>query len=62
MHIYHKNIMLLVNKTEWHGIHIECALDSQQGNSSNATDKGVFVSKIDSNSAAKRDGRLKVPM
>jgi len=42
------------------GMHIKGGLRAHRGNPLDRTDEGVFVSKINSGGAAKRDGRLKV--
>ncbi|XP_049304458.1 protein lap4 isoform X13 [Bactrocera dorsalis] len=44
------------------GMHIKGGLNGQRGNPCDPTDEGVFVSKINSVGAARRDGRLKVGM
>ncbi|XP_076296969.1 protein lap4-like isoform X3 [Lasioglossum baleicum] len=44
------------------GMHIKGGLRGQKGNPMDHTDEGVFISKINSGGAAKRDGRLKVGM
>ena len=41
-------------------MHIKGGLNGQRGNPVDPTDEGVFVSKINSSGAARRDGRLKV--
>lgn len=41
-------------------MHIKGGLNGQRGNPCDPTDEGVFVSKINSVGAARRDGRLKV--
>lgn len=41
-------------------MHIKGGLNGQRGNPADATDEGVFISKINSLGAARRDGRLKV--
>lgn len=41
-------------------MHIKGGLNGQRGNPLDAADEGVFVSKINSSGAARRDGRLKV--
>lgn len=41
-------------------MHIKGGLRGQKGNPLDHTDEGVFISKINSGGAAKRDGRLKV--
>lgn len=43
-------------------MHIKGGLNGQKGNPLDPTDEGVFVSKINSNGAARRDGRLKVSL
>lgn len=42
------------------GMHIKGGMNGQKGNPYDTTDEGVFVSKINSSGAARRDGRLKV--
>ncbi|XP_058792362.1 protein lap4 isoform X10 [Phymastichus coffea] len=44
------------------GMHIKGGLKGQRGNPLDQSDEGVFISKINSGGAAKRDGRLKVGM
>ncbi|XP_043268433.1 protein lap4 isoform X3 [Venturia canescens] len=44
------------------GMHIKGGLRGQRGNPLDHTDEGVFISKINSGGAARRDGRLKVGM
>lgn len=44
------------------GMHIKGGLNGQKGNPYDPSDEGVFVSKINSTGAARRDGRLKVGM
>jgi len=41
-------------------MHIKGGRRGQKGNPLDHTDEGVFISKINSGGAAKRDGRLKV--
>lgn len=41
-------------------MHIKGGLNGQRGNPADPSDEGVFVSKINSVGAARRDGRLKV--
>lgn len=48
------------NENERLGMHIKGGLNGQRGNPIDAADEGVFVSKINSSGAARRDGRLKV--
>jgi len=42
------------------GMHIKGGLRAHRGNPLDRADEGVFISKINSGGAAKRDGRLKV--
>lgn len=44
------------------GMHIKGGLKGQRGNPLDANDEGVFISKINSSGAVRRDGRLKVGM
>lgn len=44
------------------GMHIKGGLKGQRGNPLDATDEGVFISKINSSGAVRRDGRLRVGM
>ncbi|KAK9505211.1 hypothetical protein O3M35_009308 [Rhynocoris fuscipes] len=44
------------------GMHIKGGLRGHRGNPLDKSDEGVFISKINSGGAAKRDGRLKVGM
>nr|XP_049466846.1 protein lap4 isoform X6 [Anopheles coluzzii] len=44
------------------GMHIKGGLNGQRGNPLDNADEGVFISKINANGAAKRDGRLRVGM
>ncbi|XP_052859516.1 protein lap4 isoform X27 [Drosophila gunungcola] len=55
---------VLLSKTEGErlGMHIKGGLNGQRGNPGDPSDEGVFVSKINSVGAARRDGRLKVGM
>lgn len=48
------------NENEKLGMCIKGGLEGQKGNPVDPTDEGVFVSKINSSGAARRDGRLKV--
>lgn len=41
-------------------MHIKGGLKGQRGNPLDQSDEGVFISKINSGGAAKRDARLKV--
>ncbi|XP_055923040.1 protein lap4 isoform X15 [Eupeodes corollae] len=55
---------IVIRKTDGErlGMHIKGGLNGQRGNPVDPTDEGVFVSKINSVGAARRDGRLKVGM
>lgn len=44
------------------GMHIKGGLKGQRGNPLDPNDEGVFISKINSSGAVKRDGRLRVGM
>jgi protein scribble len=44
------------------GMHIKGGLKGQRGNPLDPNDEGIFVSKINSSGAVRRDGRLKVGM
>jgi PDZ domain len=44
------------------GMHIKGGLKGQRGNPIDQNDEGVFISKINSSGAVRRDGRLKVGM
>lgn len=44
------------------GMHIKGGLKGQRGNPLDVNDEGVFISKINSSGAVRRDGRLKVGM
>lgn len=48
------------NENERLGMHIKGGLNGQRGNPLDPADEGVFVSKINSSGAARRDSRLKV--
>lgn len=44
------------------GMHIKGGLQGQKGNPLDVNDEGVFISKINSSGAVRRDGRLRVGM
>lgn len=48
------------NDQERLGMHIKGGLNGQKGNPLDNSDEGVFISKINSTGAVRRDGRLKV--
>jgi len=55
-----QEILLAKAEGERLGMHIKGGLNGQRGNPVDPSDEGVFVSKINSVGAARRDGRLKV--
>lgn len=55
-----QNVSIVKNENERLGMHIKGGLNGQKGNPLDPADEGVFVSKINSSGAARRDGRLKV--
>lgn len=55
-----QNVIIVKTEGERLGMHIKGGLNGQKGNPLDANDEGVFVSKINSSGAARRDGRLKV--
>ncbi|GAB0093092.1 protein lap4 [Sergentomyia squamirostris] len=57
-----QQVVLVKGEGERLGMHIKGGLGGQKGNPLDPTDEGVFVSKINSSGAARRDGRLKVGM
>ncbi|XP_023036382.1 protein lap4 isoform X16 [Drosophila willistoni] len=57
-----EEVLLAKAEGERLGMHIKGGLNGQRGNPADPSDEGVFVSKINSVGAARRDGRLKVGM
>ncbi|XP_055679755.1 protein lap4 isoform X4 [Lutzomyia longipalpis] len=57
-----QQIILVKAEGERLGMHIKGGMNGQKGNPLDPSDEGVFVSKINSSGAARRDGRLKVGM
>ncbi|KAL1123176.1 hypothetical protein AAG570_002263, partial [Ranatra chinensis] len=57
-----QDLTILRKENEKLGMHIKGGLRGHRGNPLDRTDEGVFISKINSGGAAKRDGRLKVGM
>lgn len=55
-----QELIIVKNPGEKLGMHIKGGLRGQRGNPLDHSDEGVFISKINSGGAAKRDGRLKV--
>lgn len=60
--LFCKSQEIIISKTDGErlGMHIKGGLNGQRGNPVDPMDEGVFVSKINSVGAARRDGRLKV--
>lgn len=54
--------MIEKGETEKLGMHIKGGLQGQRGNPLDKSDEGVFISKINSIGAARRDGRLRAGM
>lgn len=52
--------MIIKEPGEKLGMHIKGGLRGQRGNPLDHADEGVFISKINTGGAARRDGRLKV--
>ncbi|XP_053682819.1 protein lap4-like isoform X7 [Sabethes cyaneus] len=57
-----QEVDLVKQEGERLGMHIKGGLNGQRGNPTDPADEGVFISKINSSGAAKRDGRLRVGM
>ncbi|XP_068622158.1 protein lap4-like isoform X4 [Battus philenor] len=57
-----QELTIIKQEGEKLGMHIKGGLNGQRGNPNDANDEGVFISKINSGGAARRDGRLKVGM
>ncbi|XP_058827310.1 protein lap4-like isoform X3 [Topomyia yanbarensis] len=57
-----QEVNLVKQEGERLGMHIKGGLNGQRGNPLDPADEGVFISKINSTGAAKRDGRLRVGM
>ncbi|XP_058127950.1 protein lap4 isoform X2 [Anopheles coustani] len=58
----YQEVHIVKQEGERLGMHIKGGLNGQRGNPLDITDEGVFISKINTNGAAKRDGRLRVGM
>ncbi|KAM3967019.1 LOW QUALITY PROTEIN: scribble planar cell polarity protein [Aphomia sociella] len=56
------DLTIIKQESEKLGMHIKGGLNGQRGNPNDPNDEGVFISKINSGGAARRDGRLKVGM
>ncbi|XP_049871251.1 protein lap4 isoform X4 [Pectinophora gossypiella] len=57
-----QDLTIVKQEGEKLGMHIKGGLNGQRGNPNDPNDEGVFISKINSGGAARRDGRLKVGM
>ncbi|CAH2243352.1 jg21392 [Pararge aegeria aegeria] len=57
-----QDLTIVKQERENLGMHIKGGLNGQRGNPNDPNDEGVFISKINSGGAARRDGRLKVGM
>lgn len=57
-----KELTIVKTESEKLGMHIKGGLQGQRGNPLDKNDEGVFVSKINSIGAARRDGRLRAGM
>ncbi|KAF5299202.1 hypothetical protein FQA39_LY02375 [Lamprigera yunnana] len=58
----YQEIVIEKTQNEKLGMHIKGGLQAQRGNPLDRTDEGVFISKINSVGAARRDGRLRTGM
>ncbi|XP_012271241.1 protein lap4 isoform X3 [Orussus abietinus] len=58
----YQELVIIKEPGEKLGMHIKGGLRGQRGNPLDHSDEGVFISKINSDGAAKRDGRLKAGM
>ncbi|XP_061384319.1 protein lap4 isoform X11 [Danaus plexippus] len=57
-----QELTIIKQEGEKLGMHIKGGLNGQRGNPNDPNDEGVFISKINSGGAARRDGRLKAGM
>lgn len=60
MRIKFQELVITKQPGEKLGMHIKGGQQGQHGNPLDHSDEGVFISKINSVGAARRDGRLKV--
>lgn len=60
--IFAQELTITKAENEKLGMHIKGGLQGQRGNPLDRSDEGVFISKINSVGAARRDGRLRVGM
>ncbi|XP_017775340.1 PREDICTED: protein lap4-like isoform X3 [Nicrophorus vespilloides] len=61
-HVDTTELVIVKADNEKLGMHIKGGLQGQRGNPLDRSDEGVFISKINSVGAARRDGRLKTGM
>lgn len=57
-----QEVTIVKGEGERLGMHIKGGLKGQRGNPLDGNDEGVFISKINSSGAVRRDGRLRVGM
>lgn len=57
-----QELTIIRDEGEKLGMHIKGGIRGQRGNPLDKSDEGVFISKINSKGAAKRDGRLRAGM
>lgn len=60
LNIITQELTIIKQEGEKLGMHIKGGLKGQRGNPNDPNDEGVFISKVNSGGAARRDGRLKV--
>lgn len=60
LNMFLQELIIVKSEGEKLGMHIKGGLRGQKGNPLDRNDEGVFISKINSGGAAKRDNRLKV--
>jgi hypothetical protein len=58
----HQEVTINKSEGERLGMHIKGGLKGQRGNPIDPNDEGVFISKVNSSGAVRRDGRLRVGM
>lgn len=61
-YFYFQKLVIEKTENEKLGMHIKGGLQGQRGNPFDKNDEGVFISKINSAGAARRDGRLRAGM
>lgn len=57
-----QGVQIVKNEGERLGMHIKGGLNGQRGNPVDPSDEGVFISKVNSSGAVRRDGRLRIGM